>query len=494
MGLGYEAMLHGMNQAWSRRRFLAVGGTALAGLTLPGKVRATATAGRGPGGSFWTFRSEPGLYPPSLTVNVRNAPAPGFVFATTLNGPGQRGQLIFDDAGEVVWFRPLAGKTEVSLDFRPQVYLGRPVLTWWEGVVVNGVGEGYAYIVDSTYATVARVAAGNGLMADPHEFLLTPEGTALLTAYHAVPADLSSLGGPVAGMVYDSVVQEVDVRTGEVLFEWHSLDHVPLTDSFVSAAAVSPFDYFHVNSIGLDLDGNLVVSARNTSAIYSLDRKSGAVRWRLGGRSSDFTLGPGAMFMWQHDARIHPDGTLTLYDDGPSASSSQSRAIRLGLDLGSMRADLLQAFLHPTPLLSTAMGNAQVLPGDGMIVGWGTEPYITEFAPTGEVRFDAMFTGGAWNYRAFRAPWSGTPDTKPLVALARHGGRLDVYASWNGSTETAYWRVEAGGTAATLAPVKTVPRAGFETVIPLAATAGMVAVSALDGARRVLATSRTIAV
>jgi Arylsulfotransferase (ASST) len=484
-------MFERMDEAWSRRRFLAAGGVALAGLALPGKVWARAAAG-GATDAFWTFRSAPGLNPPSLTVNVRNDPAPGLVFATTLNGPGQRGPLIFDDAGNVVWFRPLASKTDVILNFRPQVYLGKPVLTWWEGVVVNGVGQGYAFIVDSSYTTVARVAAGNGLKADPHEFLLTPQGTALLTAYKAVPADLSSVGGPVAGMVYDSIVQEVDVHSGQVLFEWHSLDHVPLTDSFAPAAPVSPFDYFHVNSIGVDLDGNLVVSARNTSAVYSLDRKTGAVRWRLGGRSSDFTLGPEAPFMWQHDARMHPDGTLTLYDDGPSASSPQSRAIRLGLDLGSMRADLLQAYPHPTPLLSTAMGNAQVLPGDAVFVGWGTEPYITEFAPTGEVRFDAMFTGGAWNYRAFRAPWTGTPASKPVVAVTKHGARLDVYASWNGSTETAYWRVEAGRSAASLAPVKTVPRLGFETRIQVPATAGLLSVSALDGARRVLATSRTV--
>ena len=181
--------------------------------------------------------------------------------------------MIVDNQGQVVWFRRV--KT-VAINFRRQRFAGQPVLTWWEGAITSiGTGRGENLIVDAGYRTVARVGAGNGYQADVHEFLLTAKGTALITVYDEKTVDLS---------------QEVDVKSGKVLFEWHSLDHIPLTDSY--SPLLDPFDYFHVNSIDVDLDGNLLLSARNTSAVYKIDRASGEVMWTLGGRSSDFELGP----------------------------------------------------------------------------------------------------------------------------------------------------------------------------------------------------------
>jgi hypothetical protein len=135
-----------------------------------------------------------------------------------------------------------------------------------------------------------------------------------------------------------------------------------------------------------------------------------------------------------------------------------------------------------------------VLGGNAMLVGWGTEPYITEFGPLGDVRFDAKFDGDAWNYRAFRDTWVGRPTTKPAVAAVARGSKVTVYASWNGSTETAYWRVSSGESASSLAAPKTVPAAGFETAIPIAGRPHVVSVTALDPARRPLGTSRTVRV
>jgi hypothetical protein len=460
----------------TRREFLTAAAGAAAALALP----RTAFGSAQPAHGFAVFQSVPGLEPPTLSVLTRANPAPGLLFVATLNGPGQRGPMIVDDRGRVVWFRKV---DSVAIDFRVQRYLGKPVLTWWEGEIsAQGIGQGEGVIVDETYTEVARVRAGNGLQADVHELLLTPAGTALITAYTSVAVDLTAVGGPESHPTLDSVVQEVDVRTGRVLFEWHSLDHVPITDSY--APVLDPYDYFHVNSIDVDLDGNLLVSARNTSAVYKLDRATGRVLWTLGGRSSDFELGPRSTFMYQHDARGHADGTITLFDDGPSVSSQQSRAIRLGLDLGAMRADLLQEYVHPAALASVAMGNAQSLAGDTLLVGWGTQPYVTEFGPGGEVRFDAKFDGDAWNYRAFRSAWVATPTVPPTVVLRRHPGKTIAYVSWNGSTQTAYWRVEANGI-----PLVKVPKAGFETAIALKGSPSHVTVTALDARHRVLATS-----
>jgi hypothetical protein len=482
-------------RTYSRRDFLAASGAGVAAHALPGAaasaLRRTAHgADAAPPAGYATFLSQPSLKPPTVTVTTLAGPAPGYLFVTTLTGPGQRGPMILDNHGRVVWFRRLS---EVAINFKPQTYAGKPVVTWWEGTISDGgIGQGENVIVDETYATIARVQAGNGFKADVHEFLLTPQGTALMTIFAEVKADLSSVGGSTSGTVLDSIVQEVDVRSGRVLFEWHSLDHVPLADTY--APVLDPFDYFHANSIDVDLDGNLVVSARNTSAVYKLDRKSGQVLWTLGGRKSDFELGPNAFFMYQHDARMHADGTMTIFDDGPSSSSQDARAIRLGLDLGGMRADLLQQYKHPTPLDVSAMGNAQVLAGDAMFVGWGTQPYITEFGAGGNVRLDAKFDGGAWNYRAFRSEWVGRPTSRPALAIARRNGKPVAYTSWNGSTETVAWRVSTGDTRSTLRVAKTVPRVGFETAIPLAGKPRFVSVEALDGSRTALARSRAVAV
>jgi hypothetical protein len=459
----------------TRKEFLATAAAGTGALAFP---RLAFPSGSG----VASFVSAPSLKPPTLSVTARSNPQPGYVFVTTLTGPGQRGPIIVDDRGQVVWFK---ATSEVAIDFRRQTYQSKPVLTWWQGQIsAIGTGQGAGVIVDETYTQIAQVAAGNDFFADVHEFLLTPEGTALITVYNQVTRDLTSVGGPASAPVLDSIVQEIDVKSGAVLFEWHSLDHIPFTDSY--SPLLNPYDYFHVNSIDVHPDGNLVISARNTSSVYKLDRKTGDVLWTLGGRSSDFEMGPASFFMYQHDARPHPDGTLTLYDDGPSSSSQQSRAIRLGLDLGAMRADLLQAYAHPTPLASTAMGNAQVLPDDGFFVGWGTAPYVTEFGPLGDVRFDATFDGGAWNYRAFRNTWDGRPKTKPQVAVRKRSGGATVYVSWNGSTETAFWRVQAEQT------VKTVQRSGFETAIPVNMQSGVVSVTALDSKKRTLASSAAV--
>jgi hypothetical protein len=396
--------------------------------------------------------------------------------------------MILDDHGDLVWFK----KTKnVAINFRRQIYKGKPVITWWEGTISNiGTGQGEGVIVDSSYKEVARVRAGNGLRADVHEFLITPEGTALITIYAEKTLDLTPIGGPAAHPTLDSIVQEVDIATGKVLFEWHSLDHVGIEDSW--SPILSPFDYFHINSIDVDLDGNLLVSARNTWGVYKLDRKTGAVIWRLGSKTSDFELGPGALFMYQHDARAHPDGTITLYDDGPGNASHQSRAVRLGLSMADRRAVLIQEFVHPNPITAVAMGNAQFLSNGNVVVGWGTAPFVTEFGPLGDVRLDATFEGGAWNYRAFRNTWTARPAHPPSIAVKRRGAGATVYASFNGSTETAYWSVLGGTARNALRPLSITRRSGFETAISLRSAPAHLAVRALDAKRRPIATSRVV--
>ncbi|MBV9001601.1 MAG: aryl-sulfate sulfotransferase, partial [Solirubrobacterales bacterium] len=266
------------------------------------------------------FRSQPALTPAAVEVTKQSpAAAPGDIFLTPQQGPSQNGAMILADNGELVWFHP-APPGDMAADLKVQRYLGEPVLTWWEGFSGAGVGAGEDLIYDSSYRQVAIVRAGNGLTADLHEFRLTPQGTALITAYYPVYFNASSAHGPRQQIVLDSVVQEIDVQTGLVLYQWDSLDHVPLADSYeaLPASAGAPFDYFHINSVQLEDDGDLLISARNTWAAYQVDRATGAIAWTLGGKSSSYRLDSGAVFAFQHDVRLNTTGdpTVTLFDDG----------------------------------------------------------------------------------------------------------------------------------------------------------------------------------
>jgi Arylsulfotransferase (ASST) len=445
------------------------------------------------------FLTRPGLRPPLVTIlHPASGTAPGLIFLAPKRKVAQDGPMIIDDRGQVVWFDPLPAKGVT--DFKVQRYQGRPVLTWWQGQVAKGGYSGSAsgyMIMDSSYHVIKVVHAGNGLTGDIHDFQLTPSGTALMTIFHKVPYDLSSIGGPKQGYVLEGVVQEVSLQTGRVLFEWHSLDHVAPSESYLplgpkTGLLKSPYDYFHINSVTLDTDGNLIVSSRHTSTVYKIRKSDGAIMWHLGGKKSDFTFGPGAQFAWQHDARRQADGTITLFNNNAQAAKKgiQSRALVLRLDLTQHRATLVHAYAHTPPLLSTSQGDLQHLPNGNVFVGWGGNPFFTEYSASGRVLLDGRFGADDDSYRAFRFVWVGRPTTKPAIAIGRATSGLPiVYASWNGATEVASWQVLAGPDVNHLSPTVTAAKGGFETAIHLTASAPYAMVRALDAKGAVLGSS-----
>lgn len=450
----------------------------------------------------WSHRATPQLFPtrPDLRPPVVDViagphdPGPGYFFLAPKGDAEMSGPMIIDNAGRLIWHTPARRAT----DFKVERYRGKPVLTWWEGTGPRGHGAGTYVLVDQSYRRVGTVRAGNGLAADLHDMTITSRGTALLLAYHEVPVDVAELGLPPGTKVHEGVVQEVDIDTGEVLFEWHSLDHVSLAESY-RPAPTGPgkvYDYFHINSVSVDRDGNLLVSARHTQTIYKIDRQSGDVIWRLGGKRSDFSFGPGARFGWQHDAQRQPDGTLSLFDNAARDEGADvaSRALVLDVDTSTWTATLVRAFTSPERLLSTSQANHQILPGGHHVVGWGSQPYVTEFGPDGQVLFHATFGAGMDSYRAFKFRWTGRPRTDPAVAVQHGwGDEVTVVASWNGATEVETWTVLAGPDPQHLTPVGSAPWAGFETAIRVTTTAPLVVVQARDERGSVLGTSAPVA-
>jgi hypothetical protein len=431
------------------------------------------------------FRSQPGLRPVALTFTQNAAPASdGDIFVAPNTSPIQEGPMILDPRGRLVWFRPFPrGSNMLVNDLRVQSLYGRPVLTWWQGIRNTGFGQshGVGVILDDHYQQIATVRAGNGLQAGGHEFLVTPQDDAYVTA--SSPVLVPGRRVPVI----DSVVQEIDIRTGLVVLDWHALDHVPLSESVTPQGRW--LDAYHINSVSIDAAGNLVISMRDTSAIYDVDRRSGQVLWTLGGNRSSFTMGAGTITAFQHDAVVQPDDTLAVFDN---EDGRPSRGLHERVDLSTMTATMITAYHHSPPLKSLVEGDMQLLADGDAVIGWGSEPYLSEYNASGTQILDAHFDGPINNYRAYRFPWTAQPESPPAVALvgARRGVRL--FVSWNGATDVSSWRVLAGPAPGALKAVATAATTGFETDIPVSRSARYYVVQALDAAGRVLATSRRI--
>jgi hypothetical protein len=473
----------------TRRQLLRSAAIASAGLTGAGllgrSVAISLTPSTAPPRAP-TWRSRPDLRIPALTVlrSERGISADPIFIAPYNAAAGQAGAVIVDNDGEAIWENPLAGK--VTTNFRVQHYRGSPVLTWWEGYIELGHGVGEYVIADSSYRTIRRVQAARGLHGDLHEFVLTTRGTALLTSYVVTKADLSSLGGSRDAGVQDAIFQEIDLSSGELLLEWHSLDHVTFEESY--ATVTEDWDFFHINSVDLDSDGGLLVSSRSAHAIYKLD-PAGAIVWRLGGKRSDFEMAPGSDFAWQHDVRREPDGSLTVFDNGATpAVETVSRGLVLALDEQAMTAKLARQYTHP-PILSGSQGSMQLMPNGNVFVGWGEAPHVSEFDGSGRLLFDAVLVHSYESYRAFRLPWSGQPAEAPAIAVSGHAGNRTAYVSWNGATEVDRWQLLAGESAGQMGGVSSVPARGFESALRTKARGPYFAARALDSSGAALGQS-----
>jgi Arylsulfotransferase (ASST) len=474
-------------------------GTASATNTLPGSSAPTPAPKE-----YQSFQSAPELRPPDITVSATAHTATGDLFLAPYSGVGQYGPMILDEQGQLVWFKPLSPAGARAANFRVQEYEGKPVLTWWQDPLITaGHQESGEVIAGSNYRTIAEVRAGNGYQPDLHEFQITPQDTALITVYDAIDCNLSSVGGPANGAVADTLLQEIDLKTGLVMYEWHSLDHVPLQNAYDSAVHASrrePFDYFHINSVDVEENGDLLVDSRNTWAAYDVDPKTGQVRWELGGKHSSFRMGPGTETAWQHDAVQQPDGAITFFDNGASPQvHPQSRAIEVTLDTAGMTATLTRSYEHENPLVAGSQGNVQALANGDWMVGWGQAGYLSEISSSGGLLFNAHLPPGWESYRAFVAPWSGQPAQPPAVAAVAASttkAGATVYASWNGATEVASWKVLAGASPSVLAPVGSAVKSGFETSIPLAGVSAgaYVEAQALDGSGAVIGVSAAVKV
>lgn len=473
----------------------------------------------------WSFVSAPHLHPMKPVINKFDPDTSnGFIFLAPYGFSsqpmyGQPGALILDNFGNPVWFRPLSSPNLMNTDFRVQTYRNKPVLTFWQGTLVtppaytnapggsSEPGSCY-YILNTHYETIKKISAHRGYTSDIHEFLITPSNTALFLSTKAVSMDLTPYGGPADGFVQDFAIQEVDIKTNKLLFFWDALDHIPLSDSFEPASDATRtgniWDAYHLNSIGLtDNPDDIIVSSRSMWTIYKINKPSKNIVWRLGGKSSNFTIESGAEFSWQHDARFLGDNLISLFDDNSNGSPSpgpSSHGLILQLDFSNMTASLYRSYFHDPNVTVASQGNVQSLPNGNKFIGWGQSPYYSEFREPGNTEsdpsvnflYDAAMPSNDYSYRAYRHNWKGYPCYPPKIALRSNSGVVTVYASWNGATEVAEWQVFAGPKRKELSLVGSAAKTGFETSIQVDAKGPYFQVKAFDKKGRVIGRSKVV--
>jgi hypothetical protein len=459
------------------------------------------------------YRSSPALTPSTVTLTTpaRAGAAGGDLFLAPYQGLGAPGPMIAEQNGALVWFHPLPPH-DAATNFQVQTYEGKPALTWWQGRIIRvGFGEGEDVIYNSSYQQIATVRAGNGYRADLHEILLTPQGTAWIDAFDPIHMNLSSVHGSAHGILLDSIIEEIDIKTGLVMWEWHALGHIPLRDSLNHVSSGEyPWDYVHINSISPEPSsvggqpGNVMLSSRNTWTLYDVSMHTGGYNWLLGdGGHSSFKLGAGVRFYWQHDAEFQPGGLISLFNNASDPPKQrESSGLLLRPDLSNHTVALVKRFVNPgKTLLASSQGNTLSLPGGDWLLGYGGLPNFTEFDSSGHVLLDGTLGKNVQDFRTYLFPWSGQPTTAPAIAVQAEStppAHATVEASWNGATDVASWQVvqePAGGggppsSPESLAPLTTVARNGFQTTIPVSASAGTyVAARALSATGQVLGTS-----
>ncbi|HXW78678.1 MAG TPA: MFS transporter, partial [Acidimicrobiales bacterium] len=478
-----------------------------------GSVRPGAPIGAYTTNGAYTYASAPGLHPPivrAATPTDTAQLAPGYIMManfydlTTRPMVGQSGPLILNSELQPVWFQPVPTDV-VASNLTVQTYKGAPVLTWWQGVVsdTGATESGEDIVVNQHYQEIATLKGQDGWVITLHELLISGDD-AWVTANKDIPMDLSKYGGPANGVLDDSAVQEYDLATGKLLYTWDALDHIPLSDSETQPPPNGfPWDAYHVNSIDLTGGSTFLVSMRNTWTAYMVNATTGDIEWQLGGKHSTFKVPSDASFEWQHDVRLNSGSVISMFDDDCCqitgagtylAPAGPSRALELKVNVATGQVTLVKQYQHSNGFSAAYMGDAQLLPNGNVFVGWGSQPYFSEYSSSGQVLLDASLPSPDLSYRATLNSWVGLPNYPPSGAARESSDGTAVYASWNGATQVASWKILAGTSSHDLSVVASSTKTGFETEVNVKGHQSVFEVEAINAKGQVIGTSASFKV
>ncbi|KAJ5950002.1 hypothetical protein N7454_001586 [Penicillium verhagenii] len=463
----------------------------------------------------WQAYKSSNITPPYLSINRTGEDlASGLLFIGQENdfgsGVEEIAPFIISDDNNLVWGGPVGD----SSNFRQQYWGDKSVITFWTGTGAAaygadvGRGWGEVQIYDDTYKLINTVCLQINLTmptgtttncdADVHESFITEDNTMLLTAYNTSQADLTSLGGPSDGWVYDSIAVEYDLATNEPIWSWSPLAHVDVNlthYSYDGSNQTAPFDWFHMNSIQKWGD-HYLINSRHLWRTFLVNR-AGEIVWYIDGQDGgDFgSIPTNGNFSWQHMARIrntsNPNEVLLSYFANDLDSATATNPTK---DPPTLETDFYD---HEYPVSSAAEGSFTPLDNGNTLMGYGDEPYIKEYGPSGDVRYSAQYAGKnlGQSYRVYKQEWTATPYYKPSLVVetaasedtlsecAGKSSNLRGYVSWNGATSVEGWEVYVGSSASSLRLLGEVENKGFETQFSLPAGTKAVQVGAVQSGR-----------
>jgi hypothetical protein len=416
------------------------------------------------------YVTAPSDFPQIHITTPANGVGDGYIFASNFIPDAFRGSpdlgayfLILDINGQPAYYQKVP-ETALATDFK---LLSNGLLAYWE--------SGKYHLLDSSYKEVKTIRAKNGYTAiDLHELILLPDGDYMFMIDNVQKVDMSKLvsGGDPNATVIGNIIQEVD-PDGNVVFQWNSFDHIPITDSDQDLTAKT-IDYSHSNALELDNDGNILLSSRHLDEITKINHNTGDIIWRLGGKANQFTLSAGSgindvlEFYKQHDIRRLPNGDITLFDDHNNPPLN-SRALEYTLDEANKTATLVWEYRNTPDVFSGYMGNVQLLPNGNYMIGWGgsSSPNATEVKPDGTKVFELGFDAPYVNYRSFRFPWHGYPTWAPTLVAQQGTNSTNLTFSWNGATDIEKYEVYGANSPQKFTLIAETPKSGFESSVNL---------------------------
>jgi hypothetical protein len=381
---------------------------------------------------------------PGVKINISKNPDSGYLFLTNMWN-GNPYVLIFDNASNPIFYRRVAGN---AYDFKVQP---NGQLSYY---IQSGINK--YYILDSTYTLIDSIVSVQGYTPNEHELRILPNGHRLLIGSDVQIIDMSKYvvgGNPHAAVLGNSVL-ELDAAKN-VIFEWRCWDHFKFTDGIDANLTDASFDYVHMNAVDIDKDSNLVISSRNMSEITKINRKTGSIMWRLGGKNNQFTftkdpntftyLNKTLSFSYQHDIRATSDGNYTLYDNGNLRTNKFSRAVEFKIDTLLMTAEMVWQYRNTPDFYSGWMGSVQRLPNGSTLIDWAdaSAPKATEVGQDGTKSFELDFVTPAVSYRASRSIWKGKANA-PYLVVEPHNEMITLLFNTFGDTNVVQYNVYGG--------------------------------------------------
>ncbi len=370
----------------------------------------TATAKSGSRLYRYHVRCLPGGFP-KYTFTHDGPVSPRFfsVDEAFVPAPSKRYSMIFDNHGVPIWWnRAPAWDSRVLPD---------GTLLWWNAssTVFQIHGLDGSLLVDGMNTV--------GQQANPHDIQFTGQGDYLAGAYVTQgPVDTSAYGGASDAYVSNAELQEVS-SDGQLLWDWNSRDHISLSETghrwpwAVHHSGLGGYDIVHWNSIEAAGDNAVIASFRNLDAVYKIRKSTGEIIWKLGGTITPQSLTVkgdprGASLGAQHDARLMPDGTLTVFDNRTNLQNHQPRAVRFRINKASGTATLLDSITDPQITGSRCCGSARRLGNGDWLIDWGQNLPIGGYRPDGKRTF-LLTLDSTFSYRAEPVP-SGAVSVQDL--------------------------------------------------------------------------------